>query len=228
MPLDANVKIGTTFVFDVALFHPISGFASNADTTPRYWVFRDAATTGVTPALAGAFLGLRTGFAGHYYGAFEAGTGNNFITGSYYNILVSGAVGGITRYQIASTFYVENNNLDDLAALNTNTYVADINYDLDDINLKDEFTVCWYKNALPYSGFTSPTIKITNRADGTDFLATTAMSGVGNPAIFAKYDTVTTSQRLLEGEAYMVTTTAVIDSSPRTWNRLVSRDARIS
>jgi hypothetical protein len=228
MSTDNTVKIGTVYTFDVTFSHPISGHASDADTTPRYWVFRDAATTGVTPALAGAFLTFRTGFAGHYYGSFTAGTGNNFATGSYYNILVSGAVANITRYQAVRTFYVESNSLDDIANINADTYFADINYNMDDINLRDEFTVCWYKNGAPYSGFTSPTIQIINRSDGSDFLASTSMSGIGSPVLAARYNTTSTSQRLLEGDAYLIVTTASIDSATRTWYRLVSRDARIS
>lgn len=223
-----SVKIGTTYVFDVTTFHPLSGFSSDADVTPKYWVFRDAASTGVTPNLAGTALTFRTGFPGHYYGAFVAGTGNNFVTGSYYNILVSGTVGGITRYQAVKTFYVENNSIDDLALANSNTYFADIHYDMDDINLKDEFSVSWFKNGAPYSGFTAPTIKITNRSDGSEFLSQTNMSGIGNPTLIARYDTVNTSQRLLEGEAYLITTTCTIDSATRTWWRWVSRDARIN
>jgi len=225
---DSTVKIESTYTFDFTTVHPISGMSIDADATPRYWVYRDAGSTGVTPNLDGAILTFRTGFPGHYYGSFVAGSGNNFATGSYYNILVSGTVAGITRYTAHKTFYVEANNIDDVAANNSNTYFADINYNMDDINLKDEFTVCWYKNGAPTSGFTSPTIRIVNRTDGTDFLASTAMSGIGSPALAAKYDTQSTSQRLLEGEAYLVQTTANIDSAVRSWHRLVSRDSRIS
>jgi 3-oxoacyl-ACP reductase-like protein len=54
------------------------------------------------------------------------------------------------------------------------------------------------------------------------------MSGIGSPVLAARYNTTSTSQRLLEGDAYLIVTTASIDSATRTWYRLVSRDARIS
>lgn len=228
MSNDNNVKLGTIYTFDWTAKHRTSGISIDCDSTPRYWVFRDQATTGVTPNLNGAIMSFRTSFPGHYYASFEAGTGNNFVTGSYYNILVSGTIGTGTVYEAVKTIYVESNSIDDLVSTVGTSYFADINYNMDDINLKDEFTVCWYRNGVPYSGFTSPTIEIINRNDGTNFLTSTAMSGIRSPALAARYDTTSTSQRLLEGEAYLVLTTAVIDSSTRTWFKLISRDARIS
>lgn len=221
------LKLPSTYYFDLLLKN-VSGTSQAADETPKFWVYKNADSTGVTAALSAVSMIPRTAFVGHYYGTFVASTGNAFATGNYYNILTSGKVNSLTQFQSVATLYTQNNTSDDLASGVVNQYYADINYNMDDVNLRDEFTVCWFKNAVPYSGFTSPTIRIVKRSDGANFLVSTAMSGIGSPVVAARYDTSGTSNRLLEGEAYLVQTNATIDGTARTWFRLVSRDVRIT
>ncbi len=102
-------------------------------------------------------------------------------------------------------------------------YHAAIELTIDEDNTRDEYTVAWFKNAVRItSGITSPTITVTNRADGSDLIATTPMTAIGSTGGL-KYNEGT--NRTTEGEAVDVTVSATIDGSPRPWSDLVSRDA---
>lgn len=191
-------------------------------------MYKNADTTGVNPNTNGAIASLRSTFPGSYYTAISVTTGAGFATGVTYNVVVSGTVAGVTRHRNIGTFYAVLNNTDDLSPALNDVYFADINYNMDDVNFKDEFTVCWFRNGNPVSGFTQPKITIFRRSDGTLFLSETNMSGIGPNFIGAKYDTVGSSNRLLEGEAYLVKTSAFIESGTRNYFKLVSRDARIN
>lgn len=221
-----SVKLGTAYYIDYMTSHPTSG-ARDADVNPRFWVFKNADSTGLSSSLNGALFSYRGNFPGNYYATIPVTTGDGFTTGVFYNVVASGNVAGVTRYENIRTFYAEAYTADDLASSLSDVYFADINYNMDDVNSKDEITVCWYKNNQPYSGFTSPKLTIFKRSDGTTFLAETNMTGIGANYLGAKYDTVGSSNRLLEGEAYLIMTTATIDSSVRSWYRLVSRDVRV-
>ena len=104
-------------------------------------------------------------------------------------------------------------------------YAAQIEYTVDGANTRDEYTATWFKNGVRQtSGITSPVIQVAKRADGTDLIASTAMSAIGSTGSL-KYDTTTEGARLTAGESAIVIVTATIDGSSRTWSRLVSRDS---
>ena len=108
-------------------------------------------------------------------------------------------------------------------ASSEDVYHADIKFTDDDANSQDEYTVTWYKNAVPLtSGITSPTIQVVKRSDGTDLVASTAMTEIGSMGSY-KYDE--SSNRIADGEAYKVVTAATIDSGSRTFMINVSRDS---
>lgn len=100
-------------------------------------------------------------------------------------------------------------------------YHATIDFVKDSTN--DEYTIRWFKNGVRQtSGITSPTIQVVKRSDGTDLVASTAMTQVGSTGAY-KYDEGT--NRTTAGESYEVVVAATIDGSSRTFSRLVGRDS---
>lgn len=103
-------------------------------------------------------------------------------------------------------------------------YHADIQLDIDTTNSKDEYTIIWYKNGIRQtSGITSPTIQVVKRSDGTDLIASTAMTQIASTGLY-KYDATTTA-RQTAGESYIVIVTASINSATREWSRVLGRDS---
>ena len=103
-------------------------------------------------------------------------------------------------------------------------YPADIQFTRDDDNDKDEYTVLWFRNGTPVtSGITVPLIQVVKRADGTDLIASTAMTQIGSTGAY-KYDESTAASRIDDGEAVVVICTATINGSARSWRKTVTRD----
>lgn len=104
-------------------------------------------------------------------------------------------------------------------------YPADIQCTIDDTNDRDEYTVQWFRNGAPVvSGITVPLIQVVKRADGTDLIASTAMTQVGSTGAY-KYDAATEAERNTAGEAVLVQVSATINGSTRTWRKLITRDS---
>lgn len=102
-------------------------------------------------------------------------------------------------------------------------YAAQIDFSDDEANTQDEYSVQWFKNGAPVtSGVTSPTIQVIKRADGTDLVASAAMTQIGSTGAY-KYDEAT--NRITSGEAVLVQVQATIDGSARTWRKVISRDS---
>lgn len=90
----------------------------------------------------------------------------------------------------------------------------------DDGGATDRWVVVWYKNGVPLTaGITSPTIQVV-KMDGTDLVATTAMTQVGSTPFFKK-DEVT--NRIVNGAAYGAICTATIGGASRTWPQIIGR-----
>lgn len=102
-------------------------------------------------------------------------------------------------------------------------YHADIELTIDEANTRDEYTVTWFRNGIRQTtGITSPTIQVVKRADGTDLIASDTMTEIGSTGSY-KYDEAT--NRITNGEAVLVLVGATINSSARTFSRLLGRDA---
>lgn len=98
-------------------------------------------------------------------------------------------------------------------------YHALIEYVFDDP--VDEYTVTWFKNgARVTSGITVPTIQVVKRADGTDLVASAAMSQIGTTGSY-KYDEAT--DVVTADESYLTVTSATIDAGSRSFACLVQR-----
>jgi hypothetical protein len=105
-------------------------------------------------------------------------------------------------------------------AADTNVYHADIRVTIDTSN--DEYTITWFKDGVRVtSGITSPTIQVIKRADGTDLVASTAMTQIGSTGSY-KYDEPT--NRMTDGESVIAVTAATIDSGSRAFSAVLTRD----
>lgn len=103
-------------------------------------------------------------------------------------------------------------------------YPADIQLTVDGAHARDEYTVTWFANGTVLTaGITAPTIEVVRRADGAPLVeAGTSLVPIADTGAL-KYDEST--NRVGVGEAVLVTVTATIDGSVRTWRRIVTRDA---
>lgn len=103
-------------------------------------------------------------------------------------------------------------------------YHADIYYTRDDAGSEDLYKAVWFKNGVRItSGITSPTIQVVKEADGSNLIASTAMTEIGTTEAF-KY-TATTTARQTAGESCLVIVGATIDGSARTFIRSLGRDS---
>lgn len=87
----------------------------------------------------------------------------------------------------------------------------------------DKYGVVWFKNGQPIlSGVTSPTIQVIKSSDGSNLIASTAMTEVGTLHIFKKEET---TNKTTAGDMYWVKVQATIDGATRTWLQPVPRDS---
>ena len=104
-----------------------------------------------------------------------------------------------------------------------NTYQAKIDVVDDNGGSNDRYIVTWFKNGQPViSGITSPLIQTIKAADGTDLVASTAMTQIASTGLY-RYDEGT--NRMVDGVAYVAKATGTIDGSARTWYQPVGRDS---
>jgi len=107
-------------------------------------------------------------------------------------------------------------------ATSEDIYWAHVQWIDDDGSSTDEYTVTWFLNgARITSGITSPTIQVVKRVDGTDLVSSTAMTQIGSTGSY-KYDEAT--NRIPDGESYLVVVGATIDSGSRAFSMIVGRD----
>lgn len=87
----------------------------------------------------------------------------------------------------------------------------------------DHYAVVFFKNGQPVtSGITTPTIQIIKASDGTDLIASTALTEVGSLGIYKKDES---TNKLIGGAIYFARVTATIDGSAREWLQQIGRDS---
>lgn len=87
----------------------------------------------------------------------------------------------------------------------------------------DRYGVRWYKNLVPItSGITSPTIQVIKASDGTDLIASTALTEIGSTHRFKRDET---TNKMSAGQMYFAVVSATIDGSTRSFEQQVGRDA---
>lgn len=127
------------------------------------------------------------------------------------------ANGAITAAKIADGA-IDNTAL----ASDLDTYQAKVIFIDDDNGTNDRYIVIFYKNGEPItSGITSPTIQVIKCSDGTDLISSTALTQIGSLGLY-KRDEAT--NRIADGDSYIVKTQATIGGATRTWFQPVGRD----
>jgi hypothetical protein len=87
----------------------------------------------------------------------------------------------------------------------------------------DHYAVRWFKNGAPItSGITSPTIQVIKGSDGTDLIASGALTEIGSTHRFKKDES---TNKMVGGAIYFAVVAATIDGSTRTWDQQVGRDS---
>jgi hypothetical protein len=87
----------------------------------------------------------------------------------------------------------------------------------------DHYAVRWFKNGSPItSGITSPTIQVIKGSDGTDLIASTALTEIGSTHRFKKDES---TNKMVAGAIYFAVVSATIDGSTRSFDQQVGRDS---
>lgn len=94
---------GAAVVFDACTHDPSTGAISDADSAPTFDVFENTTDAEI---LSGQTMTKRTSKTGDYRGSFSPSTGNGFEVDKYYNVVVTGIVGGVTAKKKEVTFRI--------------------------------------------------------------------------------------------------------------------------
>lgn len=127
---------------------------------------------------------------------------------------------GIQEVKVAS---VAANAITDAAvATDMDSYAAKI-WVIKEGTTADHYAVRWFKNGTPItSGITSPTIQVIKGSDGTDLIASTALTEIGSTHRFKKDES---TNKMVAGAIYFAVVSATIDGATRTWDQQVGRDS---
>lgn len=88
----------------------------------------------------------------------------------------------------------------------------------------DRYVVSWLKNGVRVTaGISSPTIQVIKASDGSDLIASTAMTQIAATGRY-KYD-ATSGERIVSGAGYLAVVGATIDGSARSVDLPVGRDS---
>lgn len=113
---------------------------------------------------------------------------------------------------------------DSVMAADLDVYQAKVWLFDDDSGTTDRYVTIWHKNGTPVTaGITSPTIQVIKASDGSDLIASTAMTQIASTGLY-KHDATTTA-RIADGSAYIVRVQATIDGSARTTYSPIGRDS---
>jgi hypothetical protein len=209
MGCQSEVTLGDNLTFSVCVHDPTSGALTDADSAPAYRVYETETGTAI---LSGTMAVLDDGnTTGFYTEEIACTTANGFEAGKSYSIYIAATVDGVTG-GIAYGFRAA-----------PSIYTAKVWMFDDDSGARDRYVAVWYKDGVPVvAGITTPLIQVIKLADGTDLVASTAMSEAGTTEMYY-YNEAT--NRMVDGAAYMVKITATIDGAARTWYQPCGRDS---
>jgi hypothetical protein len=112
---------------------------------------------------------------------------------------------------------------DDALAADTDVYQAKVELFDDDGNSTDRYVVIWFKNGAPVTtGITAPTIQIIKVGDGSNLIASTALTEIGALGLYRH--TASLAERITSGFGYIARVTATIDGASRTSYQPIGRD----
>ena len=102
-------------------------------------------------------------------------------------------------------------------------YAAKVTVVDDNTGSNDRYTVVWFKDLIVVtSGITTPLIQVIKASDGTDLVASTAMTQIGS---IGQYRYNEGTNRMVDGAIYSCKVTATIDGAARTWSQPIGRDS---
>lgn len=150
----------------------------------------------------------------------------HFWLGIQANALISGkvdasaqeiAAGAINAAAIAAGAIDDNALAADVDAYHAKIWVVK------ESTTSDHYAVVFFKNGQPVtSGITSPTIQVIKASDGTDLIASGALTEVGSLGIYKKDES---TDKLVAGAICFAKVTATIDGSTRNWLQQIGRDS---
>lgn len=148
--------------------------------------------------------------------------------GALVNALVSGrvdaSVGAIANNAITAAAIADGAIDAATFAADTNTYQAKVWLQDDNGGTADRYVVVYFKNGQPITaGITSPTIQVIKTADGTDLVASVALTEIPTSTGLWKRDE--TTNRVVNGASYIAKVQAIIDGATRTWFQPIGRDS---
>lgn len=146
--------------------------------------------------------------------------------GSVANSLISGRVDANVQAMgndvITSAAYAPGAIDDDAVAADMDAYHAKV-WVVKESTTADHYAVVFFKNGQPVTaGITSPTIQVIKASDGTDLIASGALTEVGALGIYRKDES---TNKLAGGAIYFAKVAATIDGSTRSWLQQVGRDS---
>lgn len=111
---------------------------------------------------------------------------------------------------------------DDAVAADMDAYHAKV-WVVRESTTADHYAVVFFKNGQPVTtGITSPTIQVIKASDGTDLIASTALTEVAGLGIYKKDES---TNKLTGGAIYFAKVQATIDGSTRQWLQQIGRDS---
>lgn len=111
---------------------------------------------------------------------------------------------------------------DDAVAADMDAYSAKV-WVIKEGTTADHYAVRWFKNLVPItSGITSPTIQVIKGSDGTDLIASGALTEIGSTHRFKKDES---TDKMVGGQIYFAVVSATIDGASRSFEQQVGRDS---
>lgn len=201
-------------------FDPVSMSLQATGTTVEATL--DASITSVATIASAAAASAAASAASAASANTKLGTPNNTIAADLARLASDDGFDGYVDAQ--DSLATARDNLIAIQDLITDVYHADITLICDELNSQDEYIVIWFKNGIRQTGgITAPTIQVVKRVDGTDLIASTAMTQIGSTQAY-KY-TASGSERQTAGEGCLVIVGATIAAGGRTFAKALGRDS---
>lgn len=106
-------------------------------------------------------------------------------------------------------------------AADMDSYTGKLSVVPDAANTTDRWTMVWFKNGVPLTaGVTSPTLQVIKHSDGTDLIASTAMTQEGSTESFTKDES---TNQIVAGASYEARAQATIGGATRTWVQTIGK-----
>lgn len=216
-----------------ALIHSdITAYYVRAGGTLTAMTMETISSLGTWASTGDNYLGFKKLHDTNAPGGYELDLPNNILAAGANQVTLflraSGALFAPIEIQLANVPAKANVIADGTIAAATlatdmNTYQAKIGVVDDDGGTADRYTVAWFKNGQPVtSGITTPLIQVIKDSDGSDLVASTAMTQIASTG---RYRYVESTNRIVDGVAYTALATATIDGSARTWPQPIGRDS---